>query len=489
MSAFVINLAVRVARGFALCYTGRMKSKQQTPLGYLMGLMDVSLTDLSDHLYVAKTSISKWKTGARTLNPTSQHFAEIVEYFTMLARDTKRHDKMKQLCGRLYPEQSVDNPKELSACIQAFLGGKQLPSVMVQQTLSDEGRLYTAQVDVYHGDTGCLSAVDLMCAYLSDQKPDRLALLNRWDTEELARFVPALEKGWTGRALLDVPPPRALLSNLMAALVHPRMDTRMLPEDMPLMAGAAWYIAGERQMLISSRMPGRPSYAAVYTDPLTVEQYRHGFDDMYDRAETALETVPLRRVGPALYRQTIDTTIDEWMDWLLPQLPYLTMSRPLLMEVLRANDVSGHVWTQVLDGYDILSALRMRLFVPAQFLRRPPDTEPILSLLCGKTIRLTPAEKSRHLLDTAAMLREDRRLTVVPLQKEGAEVWQSVSMFVKRNAYAGYLGLAHSTVRVTRHPALLEQFMQCLEWLAQTETERLRRRGYVAGLLEYAALK
>lgn len=36
-----------------------MKSKQQTPLAYLMALLGVSLADLGEYLYVAQTSVSK----------------------------------------------------------------------------------------------------------------------------------------------------------------------------------------------------------------------------------------------------------------------------------------------------------------------------------------------------------------------------------------------------------------------------------------------
>lgn len=67
-----------------------MKSKQQTPLAYLMALLGVSLADLGEYLYVAQTSVSKWKTGSRPLRPESPHFDGIVEYFVALARDPNR---------------------------------------------------------------------------------------------------------------------------------------------------------------------------------------------------------------------------------------------------------------------------------------------------------------------------------------------------------------------------------------------------------------
>lgn len=462
-----------------------MKSKQQTPLGYLMGLLDVSLADLSDYLFVAQTSISKWKTGARILKPSSQHFAGIVEYFAMLSRDADRREKMVQLFGRLYPEQTLESPQDIAQCVRAFLGGKLLPSVSVQQALGEEGRLYTAQVGVYHGEAGTTAAFSQFCGYLMEQGQLVLSIICRRDPAFLGQIQQTLQKGHRMRLLVDTLYPRHLFSQLAALLTHPNVEARLLDGGPPFPEGAACCMAGKELMLMTNTALGHAPYAAMYTDALTIEQHQKGFDNLWHRAERAFTVIPGERLGPDTYREAAETSLDNHMDWLTPSLPYLTMSDELLMEVLKANGVSGRVWTHVLSGRDVLADMPLRLFIPASALHTPQTALPALSMLCGMEVRMTEAQARRQMFDTAALLRAEKRLSIVPLQSAG-EV--PISAFVWRNAFAGYLACDIGTVRLAQNPTLVEAFMAATDDLAAHATREARSASYVAGILERAAL-
>lgn len=466
-----------------------MKSKQQTPLGYLMGLLDVSLADLGDYLYVAHTSISKWKTGARALRPGSQHFAGIVEYFTALAREPGRRDKMERLFARLYPGQPHDTQQALGECIRMFLEGKAMPSASLRQSIGETGRIYAAQVDVYHGEQGCLAAFEHLLALLAEHDPMDISIVNRLDVNLLDRFVPAMEKGHRLRILLDLPGSEHAISEWMAVLAHPNAEVRILQEDGAFPRRTSCYLLGEETMLVSHQPDGRIPYAAMHTDALTMEQYRYGIDTIWQGTTPVWEQVPRDRIGAEQYHRAMEATLDERTDWLLPSLPYLTMSGELLMEVLKTNGVSGRDWTRILAGSHALADLHMRLYVPVRALQTPQPSLPCLSVLCGKEMRMTPSQARRHMLDTAALLRAGPRLEIVPVQGVTPGAWQHASAYVKRNAYAGYMNFSPGSVRWTFNTQVIEGLMQALDTLAEKTTQELRGRAYVAGMLEGAALK
>lgn len=465
-----------------------VKSKQQTPLGYLMSLLGVSLADLGDYLYVAQSSISKWKTGARALHADSSHFAGIVEYFTMLARDERSHAKMVTLFEKLYPEQPLEKPEDFTLCLRAFLGGKLLPSASLQQSLSEEGRLYTAQVGVYGGERGCASAYGQLVGYLQDRPPGAVSMLNRLSLDRLAGLLPALEAGHAVRALIAYPQPAELLGAVSATFTHPGAQVRLAPEGIPFPKGALLVAVDSDLMLLGNSPPGRAPYCALATDALSIEQMQGLFEGAWQEGEDAFTAVPPDHLGPEAYEQAAQTTVEALTDWLAPTLPYVTMSRPLLMEVLRSNDVSGRVWTRILAGHKALESTRLRLFIPAEGLRGRAAPLPELSMLCGQEITTTAIQARRHQLDTAALLRAGDRITILPVQGQLPEVWRRVSAYVKHNAYAGYLDLAAQTVRLTRNPRLVEAMMAAIAGIVEQSTQETAQPGYVAGLLERAAL-
>lgn len=465
-----------------------MKSKQQTPLGYLMGLLDVSLAELGEYLYVAQTTISKWRTGARALKPGSQHFAGIVEYFAMLTRDPARRERLVALFENLYPGQPLDSPADVAACVRAFLGGGMLPTASQRRAIGPEGRLYTAQVGVYSGAQGLQAAYEQLRALLDESGPSQLAVADRQGLYVLQRLMPQLSEGHTLRILADPPPAQALLSEQARVLALAGTEIRLMPPNAPFAPGSVSALAEGELMLQGHARPGHAPYAALYTDPLTLEQHQAIFDEVWAGAPALFETVEAERLGPELFAAARDAFVSECTEWITPGLPYLTMSGELLMEVLRAGGVHGRVWTRVLAGSRVLERAPMRLFVPVEALRAPHGLLPELSMLCGREIRLTRAQARRHMLDTAALLRAGEGLSLVPLQAEDAARAQ-LPLFVRRNAFAGLLDYGGGLVRVTHKAGLVESFMQAADLLASRATSQLQSPAHVAGLLEQAALE
>lgn len=466
-----------------------MRSKKQTPLGYLMELLDVRLADLGEYLYVAQTSISKWKTGARALKPESQHFAGIVEYFVLLSRDAERGERLTRLLSDLYPDSKLETPEDMAACLRIFLDSKLLPSAALAFSLGERGKLYAAEFSVYSGEDGFENAKKQMLSTLLSlpQIPALAAIDNGFRlTDALSALV---REGARVRLLYQGPTPAVFGAETAAVFSNRNVEARFMPEGSVAGRPDAAWIAGSDLYLESHGHSPRARYTALYSDEATLTMRRAAFDRLWEEADMPFMTLTPDNIKLDTLEKRVANTVKERFDLRLTMLPYLTMSRALLMEVLESNAVSGRGRLRVLGYYDAYAGERIRIFVPAASLRAAGAKLPELSLLTGTPFRITEAQARRHLLDTAALLRAGERIEVLPLQGKEAEAVGGTGVFVKRNAFAGFLGYGSDTLRITESPKMVEGCMRALDSLSDLLTRQMRERPYVAGLLEEAALR
>lgn len=58
-----------------------MSTNTLSPFGYILSILNISITDMSKILYIDRTLISKWKTGARDIPYDSEYINIIADYF------------------------------------------------------------------------------------------------------------------------------------------------------------------------------------------------------------------------------------------------------------------------------------------------------------------------------------------------------------------------------------------------------------------------
>lgn len=466
-----------------------MKSKTQTPLGYLMGLLDIRLQDLSDFLYISQTSVSKWKTGARTLPPDSPHVDGIVEFMTLLVRDPGKREKLLGMLSDVYPDQALDAPGALSLCVRAFLSGRQLPSDLPRLSSGKGKALYTAEFAVFRGAQGFEGAVSRLLSQLkSCEKGASLSVLDPWKQALGARLLPALDAGCRVRLLLCGVSGLSLTDDLAAVFSHAHLEARLLADGAPAPDRALYAADGVNMAVVSREMPGKARYTALYTDEMTVDCCREAFDALWQSAKPLFSETAPESLTPDTLSRALEITVPERIDWLVPSLPHMTMGRQLLMEVLEQNRVSGRAWARVLGCQGALLGVPLRFFMPVSALRAMPDASADLRFSAGVPIALTQAQARRHLLDTAALLRAGQGVGLILLQGETPKAWGRAGMCVRRNAFVSYQDVAARRVLTTKDPSFIEQAMRETDRLFAGTTRQLRDQAYVAGLLERAAL-
>lgn len=457
-----------------------MKSKTQTPLGYLMQLLDVRLKELGDYLYVAQASVSKWRTGARPLRRQSQHLAGIVDYFIALSRDEQKKQKLTALFRQLYAGARLDTNEGLSSCLFAFLSDKTLPSGPIQALSRAQDALYRAEFSVYSGEEGRLHAMRALCEKADVGGQDIVRALV---TQAIAldALLPLLS-GRRTLLLLIAPELTPLLFGRFAPLcAHPRVETRLL-RAAP--AGLSSYVVMERGLLLASQAYRAPCYTALFTDEGTVRQHQATHEAGWREAQTAFTRYAAEDMRKEGLEALLSGTVPEALACYVPLLPHYTMSRELLMEVLSMNGVSGREWTRVLGFHAAVRALPLHIYLPASALFAAEKTLPELFCETGKTARLTDAQARRHRLDTAALVRAGA-VTLKPVQADPAVF---AGLFCRRNGFAGLLDGASEGIVLSKDGRLIDACMAALNTLERSLSKELREPGYVAGLLERAGL-
>lgn len=97
-----------------------MGMKNISNLGYILKCLNISAKALSDYLHVDRTLVSKWKNGARKLNPETAYFQDMCHYF--LKRNEGLNAKtLESLFACEYPQEQLKDLQFLKQCLEAFL--------------------------------------------------------------------------------------------------------------------------------------------------------------------------------------------------------------------------------------------------------------------------------------------------------------------------------------------------------------------------------
>ncbi len=136
-------------------------AKNLSPIGYMMELLHVSVQELAQYLYIDRTTISKWRTGARKLSERSPYYDEMTNYFV------KRNNELgnKPLAGMfrdLYPNEPCESDAELIKLIKIYLADEK-SSARVSKFVDDMNHaLYQSNVSIFKGSDGRKSALGML---------------------------------------------------------------------------------------------------------------------------------------------------------------------------------------------------------------------------------------------------------------------------------------------------------------------------------------
>ena len=111
---------------------------------------------MSKILYIDRTLISKWKTGARDIPYDSEYINIIADYFL-----SKATLKKPNLLALLFAKKNMTKEKDIKSCLIEFISTKTIPSQKHLSAKSDNF-LYKSNFDIYVGNGGKIQSISLL---------------------------------------------------------------------------------------------------------------------------------------------------------------------------------------------------------------------------------------------------------------------------------------------------------------------------------------
>ncbi|MEG0721373.1 MAG: hypothetical protein RR446_06460 [Lachnospiraceae bacterium] len=141
--------------------------KKLSNLGYITKLLQISSTELSRHLHVDTSLVSKWKSGARQLTNKSGYYEEVVAY--LLEKNFKLGNRILQnFFDHVYPDETKNCIEDMQHCMVRFLNDTYVEIPKAYR--NDQEALYTAEISIYSEHDGRRKSIDRLLAVAAKQE-------------------------------------------------------------------------------------------------------------------------------------------------------------------------------------------------------------------------------------------------------------------------------------------------------------------------------
>ena len=130
-------------------------------LSFLLKLLNISPQELSDYIHVHRTLVSKWKSGARTIDVNSKYLDQIIDFLIDKNRDQEMctlENTMNSIYGY---DCTKDDPLQtkLRRYMKQIILCETLPSNSFEQSKSQLDCTYVAAVPTYDGKNSVRNAI------------------------------------------------------------------------------------------------------------------------------------------------------------------------------------------------------------------------------------------------------------------------------------------------------------------------------------------
>ncbi len=438
-------------------------SKRNSPIAYLMELLDISGDSLAKHLHIERTTISKWKSGARVLKMSSAYFKDIFEYFVQVNNDSGLQP-LEQFFSKLYPKDDPDSPEFLWRCFCRFIQNKEFTFFQMPKT---NHNVYLTNVPVYKGAEGRKRAMNDFLDYL--EKLDGLQDIYIMDCDQfvwLAQDMFYLEEWFTRLSYIldrrahricnihfiagDYPEYRRFLNHTVKLVFYP--NVRLFSQNDSSMKNIfpTMYLIKDKLALIGfgDSASGGDMYTSVYADSFSVRQFQAMYENILPLANTF--TISDTKQNSDMIVEEIENRekIGESTYFSGPMLSFTTMSEELLLDVLSANKLCPSDQERCLNLYHTLknsmeNAPRSNSGGYFHYINDLKDalsfeklSQHELSAFSEKKVFLTREQYIRHMRDTISLLQSNQTWCRMTLSYgNGAKMMIPVSLWLKESLW------------------------------------------------------
>lgn len=136
-------------------------AKNLSPIGFMMDLLDISVQQIAQYLFIDRTTISKWRTGTRKLSERSPYFEKLAFLFAQKNHLLGNHP-LTALFSDLYPDSPARSEEEVAALVKKYMREEGSSRIVDQFVHDMQKALYQSQVSVFRGSEGRKSAIKMI---------------------------------------------------------------------------------------------------------------------------------------------------------------------------------------------------------------------------------------------------------------------------------------------------------------------------------------
>ena len=408
-------------------------AKKLSNIGNIMDLLDISLSELSLHLHVDKTTISKWRTGGRRLTARSPYLDPILLFFMGRVQGDGR---LELFLAEHFPELGSQGGPDVIACLRRYLTAVPEPEHSVPEPFYASDLSVAPEHYLFVGVEGRKQAVDRMLTIAEHLPgPATIKILELEQMNWLCRDMGylrhmmlrlkqlALRKfciEFAFSTTLNSPSFRAFI--IMLDDIRYDKNIKNYIVDTDRISGLLPRIYAIDGIYAAVGLDSEESHIPIHTNSFADQLNAHKYARLFDRVIQLYGSEALITDKGIELDRVLDTvshmaTKKEDLFFYGDYLSVTTMSAPLLHEILNDNGIIGGARERCLRYYRYLRQAiectspsysgfyyhSLNALESALSYDYVIDYE--LSAMAGRQIRKTLHQYRRHLSDTVEFLR------------------------------------------------------------------------------------
>ncbi len=418
-----------------------MAGKNLSQLGYLMELLNLSATELSEYLNIERTTVSKWKSGARAFSNNS-HYSEAVIEFLIKKNNRRGSRVLNRFFESIYSKTGCVSNDCLRKSITKFIGETEVPAVPPLPCYNEKGALYKSNFYIYRGAEGRKHAVSLMLTSAKNlDVSSQICFLEnsgfQWvgnDENYLHELTDSLrqilEMGHKIDLItlvsFDYLPNGFLLKNLLCLSLYDNFKYYIAGARFSKLMSLGIYAIKDRflAMGLNGDLNLASMYTSIFHDKLTVNQTLTLFDNFKSITQPVRLASKKSEKDEAIKIIRDSEKTREPLFFVGNYLSVATMSRELFYTILENNSLSKPDRDRCIAFFNsVKAAINISSFNVnggflfyhdniADRLKYESVALPELCALSAKCVTMTRAQYLHHLRETAEFLLDNPKIRV-----------------------------------------------------------------------------
>ena len=287
---------------------GKIPMNIKYGLNYLIDTLNISALDLSKHINVHRTLISKWKNGTRKIDVNSQYFEKLIEYIVNI-NEQQNLKILESLYSSIYKKEYNEklSKKELADLVKDIILYDKLSKKVLRELKKDEECLYVTEISVYSGKESKTKAIINLLDKAENYTPNKnLIFLNDvlcdLETRQIfiEKILSLLKKGFKLELiLLSMTDNSSLVFYLYPIIFNKNCKVYTYPTYLQGIYKSCIYILDKSMLVLDITGEEKNKYnylTSVYADPATIEFYTNIAENLKEKSTLLLNPTGLNQI-------------------------------------------------------------------------------------------------------------------------------------------------------------------------------------------------